>query len=35
MLEDKRVEVEDFYDRERALEVIRDARAAYDRGEGH
>ena len=34
-LEDKRVDVENFYDQSQALEVIREARAAYDRGEGH
>jgi inorganic pyrophosphatase len=34
VLEDKRVDVEEFYDRDRALQVIRDSRAAYDRGEG-
>jgi inorganic pyrophosphatase len=33
-LEEKHVDVEDFYDRDRALEVIRESRAAYDRGEG-
>ena len=33
ILEDKRVDVSDFYDQKRALEVIRSARAAYDRGE--
>ena len=33
-LEDKRVEVEDFYGRERALAIITESRAAYDRGEG-
>ena len=33
-LEKKRVEVEDFYDRDRALAIIRESRAAYDRGEG-
>ena len=33
ILEDKRVDVSDFYDQKRALEVIRAARAAYDRGE--
>lgn len=33
-LEDKRVDVEDFYDQERALEIIAESRAAYDRGEG-
>jgi len=32
-LEDKRVDVSDFYDQARALEIIREARAAYDRGE--
>jgi len=32
-LEDKRVDVSDFYDQKRALEIIREARAAYDRGE--
>jgi len=33
ILEDKRVDVSDFYDQKKALEVIRAARAAYDRGE--
>ncbi|MDB4957328.1 MAG: inorganic pyrophosphatase [Myxococcales bacterium] len=33
-LEDKRVDVENFYDQRHALEVIRATRAAYDRGEG-
>jgi inorganic pyrophosphatase len=33
VLEDKRVEVEDFYDRARALDVIVEARRAYDRGD--
>jgi inorganic pyrophosphatase len=33
ILEDKRVDVSDFYDQARALEVIRATRAAYDRGE--
>jgi len=32
-LEDKRVDVSDFYDRKRALEIITESRAAYDRGE--
>jgi inorganic pyrophosphatase len=32
-LEDKRVDVSDFYDQKHALEIIREARAAYDRGE--
>ena len=35
ILEDKRVDVEEFYGRDRALDVITGARAAYDRGEGH
>jgi inorganic pyrophosphatase len=34
ILEDKKVDVEDFYDRPRALEVISAAKAAYARGEG-
>ncbi len=34
LLEEKRVDVEDFYDRKRAHEVIAAARAAYDGGEG-
>jgi inorganic pyrophosphatase len=34
MLEGKKSEVGDMYDRKRALEVIRASRAAYDRGEG-
>ena len=34
MLEDKRVDVEDFYDRERARAVMVTARDAYSRGEG-
>ena len=33
-LEDKAVEVDTFYDREKALAIITGARAAYDRGEG-
>jgi inorganic pyrophosphatase len=33
ILEDKRVDVSDFFDKKKALEVIRAARAAYDRGE--
>ena len=33
-LEDKRVDVADFYDKERAREIIRESRDAYDRGEG-
>jgi inorganic pyrophosphatase len=33
ILEDKRVDVSDFYDRDRALAIIRETRAAYDRGE--
>jgi inorganic pyrophosphatase len=32
-LENKRVDVSDFYGKERALEIIRDARAAYERGD--
>lgn len=32
-LENKRVEVEDFYDQARALQIIAESRAAYDRGE--
>ena len=31
-LENKRTEVEDFYDKDTALAIIRAARAAYDRG---
>jgi inorganic pyrophosphatase len=33
-LEEKAVDVDRFYDRERALEIIRESRAAYERGEG-
>ncbi len=33
ILEDKRVDVSDFYDQKKAIDVIRAARAAYDRGE--
>ncbi|HSD86356.1 MAG TPA: inorganic diphosphatase [Kofleriaceae bacterium] len=33
-LEEKAVEVDRFYDQKRALEIIAEARAAYDRGEG-
>jgi inorganic pyrophosphatase len=33
-LEEKLVEVDRFYDRERALAIIAESRAAYDRGEG-
>src|SRR5262245_4492012 len=33
-LEEKAVEVDRFYDRQRALSIITEARAAYDRGEG-
>jgi inorganic pyrophosphatase len=33
-LEDKAVDVEQFYDRDRALGIIEASRAAYDRGEG-
>jgi inorganic pyrophosphatase len=33
-LEHKRVEVENFYDQDRALAIIAEARAAYQRGEG-
>ena len=33
-LEEKRVDVDRFYDQERALEVIQASRDAYDRGEG-
>lgn len=33
-LEDKAVDVEQFYDQRRALQVIAESRAAYDRGEG-
>jgi inorganic pyrophosphatase len=33
-LEDKRVDVESFYDRDTALKIIRETRAAYERGEG-
>src|ERR1700733_14924549 len=32
-LELKRVDIENFYDQRRALEVIRESRAAFDRGE--
>ena len=32
-LEHKRVDIEDFYDQERALRIIVESRAAYDRGE--
>jgi inorganic pyrophosphatase len=32
VLEHKKVDVEEFYDKPRALEVIAAARAAYDRG---
>ncbi len=32
-LEEKKVDVSDFYDRKRALEIITEARAAYERGE--
>jgi inorganic pyrophosphatase len=34
-LEEKRVDIEDFYDRDKAIEIIAESRAAYDRGEGH
>jgi inorganic pyrophosphatase len=34
VLEDKKVEVETFYDRVNALRIVDKARAAYDRGEG-
>lgn len=33
-LEEKRVDVEKFYGRDRALAVIKETREAYDRGEG-
>jgi len=33
-LEEKRVDVETFYGRDQALQIIRDSRAAYERGEG-
>jgi inorganic pyrophosphatase len=33
ILENKRVDIEDFYGQDQALALIRDARAAYDRGE--
>jgi inorganic pyrophosphatase len=33
LLEEKRVDVSDFYDHKKAFEVIRACRAAYDRGE--
>jgi inorganic pyrophosphatase len=33
-LEEKHVDVDRFYDRERALAIIRESRAAYERGEG-
>ena len=34
ILEEKRVEVDTFYDRRKALEIIQSSRDAYDRGEG-
>jgi inorganic pyrophosphatase len=34
ILEDKRVDIEDFYGLDKALEIITAARVAYDRGEG-
>ena len=34
ILEDKRVDIDTFYDQLRALEVIQASRDAYDRGEG-
>ena len=34
VLEEKRVEVDTFYDQKRAFEIIAASRAAYDRGEG-
>ena len=34
VLEEKRVDVEELYDRAKALEIIESSRAAYDRGEG-
>jgi inorganic pyrophosphatase len=34
VLEEKRVEVDRFYDQQRAFEIIAESRAAYDRGEG-
>jgi inorganic pyrophosphatase len=34
MLEEKHVDVDRFYGRDRALQIIRESRAAYDRGEG-
>lgn len=34
MLENKRVDVDRFYDRQHALEIIQASRDAYDRGEG-
>jgi len=33
-LEEKRVDVDTFYDRKRALEIIQVSRDAYERGEG-
>jgi inorganic pyrophosphatase len=33
-LEQKRVEIEDFYDQDVALAIMKEAREAYDRGEG-
>ena len=33
-LEQKRVEVEEFYDKDVALAIIKESREAYDRGEG-
>jgi inorganic pyrophosphatase len=33
-LEEKRVDVETFYGRDQALAIIRESRAAYERGEG-
>ena len=34
ILEDKRVDIEDFYGQDKAFAIITEARAAYDRGEG-
>ena len=34
ILEDKRVDIEDFYGLDEALAIIQAARDAYDRGEG-
>ena len=34
VLENKRVDIEDFYGQDRALAIIAESRAAYERGEG-